>query len=363
MLVQGLAKQHQGSAKYQHECGKSAHCFKKQGGTLGAPVVEYEQYGLVQKQVAHDCGGERKDRYSHHWDKQLQPFRQGVLDRTKDKKDAKHQRGNVGKRGTGIYKRILCHTPTTTTQWLKRLPQATVAHMDEEKPAYPMRINKYLANHNYCTRREADAYIERGKVLINGRKAVLGDKIQETDKVEVLFAKKNYRYFAYHKPKGVVTHSPEEDQVSVVQSLPMVGVFPLGRLDKESHGLMILTDDGRITDDLLNPNYAHQKEYVVRTNEVLPSFFKKRMEAGVDIEGYTTKPCEIDIVADKKFKIRLTEGKRHQIRRMCAAMGVTIADLLRSRIMSIQLGKLAPGEYRAIAGRELKDFLEQLGTH
>lgn len=228
---------------------------------------------------------------------------------------------------------------------------------------YPMRINKYLAHHNYCTRREADAYIERGKVLINGKKAELGQQVQVTDTVEVLFGKKSYRYFAYHKPVGVVSHSPEEGQTSVVHSVPMLGVFPLGRLDKESHGLMILTDDGRITDDLLNPEHAHQKEYAVRTNEVLPGFFKKRIEPGIDIEGYTTKPCEVDIVADKKFKIRLTEGKRHQIRRMCAAFGLTVADLTRTRIMNIQLGTLAPGEYRPIVGRELKDFLEQLGVH
>lgn len=227
---------------------------------------------------------------------------------------------------------------------------------------YPMRINKYLAHRHYCTRREADVYIEKGKVLLNGRKAVLGDKVTESDTVEVVFAKRQYRYFAYHKPKGVVTHSPEEGQRSVAQSLPLVGVFPLGRLDKESHGLMILTDDGRITDDLLNPAHAHTKEYEVRTKEDLPGFFKKQMEAGVDIEGYTTKPAQVDILGERKFRIRLTEGKKHQIRRMCAALGTTVADLERRRVLNIQLGRLGAGEYRPIEGRELSDFLQALGV-
>ena len=229
----------------------------------------------------------------------------------------------------------------------------------EEK--YPMRINKYLAHKNYCTRREADTYIERGKVLINGRKAVLGDKVTESDKVEVTITPRKYRYFAYNKPKGIVTHSGEGKQRTIVETLPLVGVFPLGRLDRDSHGLMILTDDGRITDDVLNPIHAHQKEYEVHTNETLPGFFKKRMEEGVRIEGYTTKPCEVEVLDEKKFRIKLTEGKKHQIRRMCAAMGVTVADLERRRIMNIQLGKLRSGEYRAIEGRELNDFLRGLG--
>jgi 23S rRNA pseudouridine2604 synthase len=229
--------------------------------------------------------------------------------------------------------------------------------MDE---TYPMRINKYLAHKNYCTRREADTYIRKGKVLINGRKAVLGDKVTESDTVEAMFIKREYRYFAYNKPKGVVTHSPEEGQKGITESVPITGVFPLGRLDKESHGLMILTDDGRITDDLLNPAKQHEKEYRVRTAEKLPGFFKKRMEAGVKIEGYTTKPCKVDILDDHTFRIRLTEGKKHQIRRMCAALGLVVHDLERKRILNIRLATLRPGEHRAIEGRELKDFLEAL---
>jgi len=122
-----------------------------------------------------------------------------------------------------------------------------------DKPEYPMRINKYLASKRYCTRREADEIIEKGKVLINGKRAALGDKVSEKDVVEVKFRQKKYRYFAYNKPRGIITHSPQGEEEDIAMKVPLEGVFPVGRLDKDSYGLIILTDDGRITDKLLNP--------------------------------------------------------------------------------------------------------------
>src|SRR3989344_3231566 len=225
---------------------------------------------------------------------------------------------------------------------------------------YPMRINKYLAHKNFATRREADTFIEQGKVLINGRKAVLGDKVSENDVVEVRFRTKEHRYFAYNKPRGIITHSPEEDERDIRQSIPLVGVFPVGRLDKDSHGLIILTDDGRITDKLLNPEYVHEKEYVVTVKETLAANFRERMEKGVNIEGYTTKPCTVKILGEKKFSITLTEGKKHQIRRMCASLGYVTADLERIRIMNIKLAGLKLGEHRALKDAELASFLRAL---
>ena len=138
-------------------------------------------------------------------------------------------------------------------------------------------------------------------------------------------------------------------------------IFPLGRLDKDSHGLMLLTNDGRVTDRLLNPEYAHDKEYIVSVKEKLRSNFKEKTEAGVDIEGYLTKKCKIEILNDFKFKITLTEGKKHQIRRMCVALHNEVQDLKRTRIMNIELGKLPAGSHRAIGGEELKTFLKRLG--
>jgi 23S rRNA pseudouridine2604 synthase len=224
-----------------------------------------------------------------------------------------------------------------------------------------MRINKYLADKKISTRRGADELIKNKKVFINGKLAELGSQVNEKDKVEVRGAEqKKYQYFAYNKPIGIETDSPK------------AGFFPLGRLDKASHGLLILTNDGRITDQLLNPKYIHEKVYLVRTSNKLRSNFKAKMEAGVNIEGYQTKPCKVKILnparnashsdagGDFEFRVTLTEGKKHQIRRMCANLFQEIADLKRERIMNIKLGNLKLGGVREIKGEELKTFLDSL---
>ncbi|MCR4333692.1 MAG: rRNA pseudouridine synthase [Patescibacteria group bacterium] len=232
------------------------------------------------------------------------------------------------------------------------------------KPAdeYPMRINKYLAHEGISTRRGADELIARGKVLINGRVATLGEKVNKGDKVELRGkdASKKYLYYAYNKPVGVITHSPQLGEKDIKGSVPM-DVFPIGRLDKESSGLIILTNDGRVTDRLLNPEYDHDKEYRVRVNETLREAFKKTMEGGVDIEGYLTAPCVVRKTGPKSFNITLTEGKKHQIRRMVAALHNTVIELERTRILNIRLEDLKPGAWRPIEGEELKDFLTKIG--
>jgi 23S rRNA pseudouridine2604 synthase len=217
---------------------------------------------------------------------------------------------------------------------------------------YPMRINKYLALKKISTRRGADLLIKEKKVFINKKLAVLGSRVNETDVIEVKGAKIiEYKYFAYNKPIGTETDSPKKY------------FFPLGRLDKNSHGLLILTNDGRITDQLLNPKYFHEKEYVVRTKEKLRSNFKQKMEAGVNIEGYVTKPCKIKILSENTFKVILTEGKKHQIRRMCSNLFQEVTDLKRERIMNIKLGNLKPNTLREIKGEELAIFLKSLGLN
>jgi len=212
-----------------------------------------------------------------------------------------------------------------------------------------MRINKYLADKKISTRRGADELIKEKKVFVNGKVAELGAQVNETDKVEIKGAKpKEYKYFAYNKPIGLETASPKE------------GLFPMGRLDKNSHGLLILTNDGRITEQLLSPKYFHEKEYVVKTSNKLRSNFKQKMETGVNIEGYQTKQCKVQIVNENTFRVILTEGKKHQIRRMCSALFQEIADLKRERIMNIKLGKLQPNASREIKGEELAIFLKSL---
>jgi 23S rRNA pseudouridine2604 synthase len=236
----------------------------------------------------------------------------------------------------------------------------------ENKITYPMRINRYLALHNYSSRREADKLIEKGVVMINGKKAKLGDKVSEKDVVTVNMkvqgAAKKYVYFAYNKPKGIVTHSPENGQKSIRQvTYSAEDVFPVGRLDKNSHGLIILSNDGRITDKLLNPSKEHEKEYVVSVNKPITNIFLKIMRQGVQLEDFKTKPCIVEKKDETTFNIILTEGKKHQIRRMCANLGWSVSDLKRVRIINIRLGNLGLGQQRKIQGKELEEFLKSLG--
>ncbi len=223
-----------------------------------------------------------------------------------------------------------------------------------KNPKFPMRINQYLAWQKHSTRRGGDELVQKRQVTINGRFAEIGDKVNENDVVEVLKNKKpkGYLYFAYNKPAGEMTDTP----IFLNKE-----IFPLGRLDKDSSGLMLLTNDGRVIDRLLNPEYAHEKEYVVIVTDKLRSNFKQKMEAGVDIEGYLTKKCKVEILNNFTFKITLTEGKKHQIRRMCVALYNQVKDLKRTRIMNIKLGDLPSGSHKAIGGEELSTFLKNLG--
>jgi len=236
----------------------------------------------------------------------------------------------------------------------------------EEKPIFPMRINKYLALKKHSTRRGADEMIKDKKVFINGRLATLGDKVEEKDQIEVRFRGKPtpYIYIAYNKPRGIITHSAQDGEREILQEIQKTGfkekVFPIGRLDKDSSGLIILTNDGRITARLLEPKYFHEKEYIVKTKNKLRTNFKEKMEQGVKIENEMTAPCKVEIINDHTFKITLTEGKKHQIRRMCVALFQEVEELKRIRVMNIRLGNLAIGAYREIKAKELEDFLELL---
>ena len=253
-----------------------------------------------------------------------------------------------------------------------------------EHVSFPIRINRYLAIKGFATRRGADELITKRWVTINGRIALLGDIVQKTDIVEVKKTareKRNFAYIAYHKPVGIITQSPKpanggsgdaalnaafspqrrERSIGDMISKEAAGLFPVGRLDKDSSGLLILTNDGRITDRLLNPKYQHQKEYIVETDKKITPHVLRLLERGVDIEGYHTKPSHTQFVADHKFRITLYEGKKHQIRRMLAALGLQVRSLKRIRIMNIELGKMKEGEMRRLTEDEIKIFLSTLG--
>lgn len=241
-----------------------------------------------------------------------------------------------------------------------------------EPAQFPMRINKYLALKNYSTRRGADEIISAKKVFINGRLAVLGDRVNETDMVEVKYRGKTapkFVYFAFNKPIGMTTGAEPERHgkrdLDIISSLPkelqMLKLFPIGRLDKDSHGLIILTNDGRVTDRLLNPKYEHEKEYEVTTAQPLRANFEEKIASGLKIEGEIAKPAKAKRIGEKKFRIILTEGKTHQVRRMVSAQFNEVSDLKRIRIMNIKLGSIKSGTTRTLIGKELGDFLSGLG--
>lgn len=249
------------------------------------------------------------------------------------------------------------HTPKRSPKRPAKAPQAY-----NDTPDFPMRINKYLAVSKISTRRGADVLIEKKLVFINGALAHLGDQVQKTDTVEVKRTGKEAPlvYYAYNKPKGVLSHGADEGEKDIANTLGLKGVFPVGRLDKDSHGLIIVTNDGRITERLLHPRFEHEKEYLVSTKENLRSSFKTKMEAGVRIENETTKPCKVKLIDERTFRVTLTEGKRHQVRRMCVALFQEVKDLKRIRVMNIELGKVADGQFRPIEGAELEKFLQSL---
>jgi 23S rRNA pseudouridine2604 synthase len=222
-----------------------------------------------------------------------------------------------------------------------------------------MRINKYLADQDICSRREGDRLIQEGKVFVNGTVAELGVDIKEGDKVEVIGYEKQYKYYAYHKPVGIVSHSPQEGEKSI-QDITDFGddVFPVGRLDKDSRGLIILTNDGRITKKLLEPKVQMEKDYIVTLNRPISQADIEKLREGVKIDtGYHTKPCRIKRISNDTIKITLTEGKNRQIRRMARSLRYNVLDLLRIRIGHIELNDIPEGGYRKLSEQKLLEVL------
>lgn len=231
---------------------------------------------------------------------------------------------------------------------------------------YPIRINKYLKEKGCCSRRQADRFVERGLVRVNGTPAELGQKVYEGDIVELVGAaaqhSDQFEYWIFNKPPGVVSVNPQRDEHGVhdIVNLPS-DTAPVGRLDKNSRGLLFLTNDGRIVNRILNPKFEHEKEYIVNVNKPLTEYALRSLTEGVDIEGYITKPAVVKKQAERRFSIILTEGKKHQIRRMAAALGYEVEDLKRIRIMNITLGNLQEGSARRLKQHEKETLFERLG--
>ncbi len=233
---------------------------------------------------------------------------------------------------------------------------------------FPMRLNKYLAVAGYATRRSADTLIQENRVFVNGKVAVLGQKVTESDLVEIKdFSPKEFRYVLYYKPRGVVTHSPASYEVDIATQIRkdhgLTGLFPIGRLDKESEGLIILTDDGRITEPMLNPEVGHEREYEVTVDKRITQTALNAFERGVTIEDYRTRPAKAtkSTEAENIFTITLTEGKKHQVRRMCAALGYQVVSLKRVRMHNLEIKRLKPGAFYMLKANEAKKFRLSLG--
>lgn len=221
-------------------------------------------------------------------------------------------------------------------------------------------LNKYISETGFCSRREADKLIETGRVSINGKIAVKGNRALENDVVKVdgqrLKSKSVPVYLMLNKPKGVTCTTDQKDPTNIVDFVRFKSrIFPIGRLDKLSEGLIFLTNDGDIVNKILRVGNGHEKEYVVTVDQPITSEFVKKMGNGIPILGTVTKKCFVKQEGEKQFRIILTQGLNRQIRRMCAALDYKVTSLTRVRIMKITLSGLAKGKWRFFTPKEIAD--------
>ncbi|RTE00022.1 23S rRNA pseudouridine(2604) synthase RluF [Paenibacillus whitsoniae] len=228
-----------------------------------------------------------------------------------------------------------------------------------------MRINKFISETGVCSRREADKWVEARRVTINGELATLGSVVGPGDDVRIdgkpLGQKKEHVYIALNKPVGITSTTELHVPGNIVD---FVGhkerIFPIGRLDKDSEGLILLTNNGDIVNQILRAENNHDKEYIVTVNRPITQMFLRGMASGVRILGTVTKPCEVIQVNERTFRIILTQGLNRQIRRMCEAFGYRVVRLQRVRIMHIHLGNLKVGKWRDLTAGEMQDLMKTL---
>lgn len=228
-----------------------------------------------------------------------------------------------------------------------------------------MRINKFISETGICSRREADQWIIEKRVTINGVLATLGDTVGIGDDVRIngkpLGKKKEAVYIALNKPVGITCTTEKKVKGNIVDFVNHPErIFPIGRLDKDSEGLILLTNDGDIVNKILRAENNHDKEYIVTVNKPITPAFLQGMASGVHILGTKTKPCQIDRIEDRVFRIILTQGLNRQIRRMCEVFGYRVVKLKRIRIMNIKLEGLKIGQWRDLTTKELKELTAKL---
>ena len=225
-----------------------------------------------------------------------------------------------------------------------------------------MRLNKYISETGACSRREADKWIEAGRVSLNGQPATLGTQVADGDEVRIdgnlIGFKKQQVYIALNKPVGIIctTEADIEDNIIDHVGYPE-RIFPVGRLDRDSEGLILLTNNGDIVNEILRSENNHEKEYVVTVDRPITDLSLRMLAAGVKIMGEVTKPSKVTRVNAQSFRIILTQGLNRQIRRMCSALGYKAQRLQRVRIMNIHLGNLPPGQWRHLTPAELAGLM------
>ncbi len=226
-------------------------------------------------------------------------------------------------------------------------------------------LNKFISSTGVCSRREADRWIEEGRIQINGHFASKGNRVEEGDKVTIdgKLIKSNPQsvYLAFNKPPGITCTTDTADKDNIIDFIRYPKrIFPIGRLDKASTGLILLTNDGDIVNQILRVENNHQKEYVVTVNKPITDGFLSRMSGGIPMLGTKTKKCRVHRMSDNVFKIILTQGLNRQIRRMCEFLDYKVVTLKRVRIMNVNLDGITQGKWRYLTAEEVKELKENL---
>ena len=233
-----------------------------------------------------------------------------------------------------------------------------------EEPA-SVRINKYLSESGMCSRREADRLVEAGRVCIDGQPAVMGSRVLPGQRVTIggkqIEQERRMELIAFNKPRGIVCTTDRREPDNIIDYIDYGSrIFPIGRLDKDSEGLILLTNDGEIVNKILRAGNCHEKEYIVQVNRPVTPEFLKGMAGGVPILDTVTRPCTVEQLDKTGFRIVLTQGLNRQIRRMCEYFGYRVVSLVRVRIMNINMGRLKTGTWRKLTERELAKLNELL---
>ena len=230
-----------------------------------------------------------------------------------------------------------------------------------------VRLNKFISEAGVASRRAADRMVEDGRVTINGRRAVLGDRIMDGDKVAVdgkpISKVEEDIILAFHKPRGITCTSNPDDPDNIIDFIGYPKrIYSIGRLDKDSEGLILMTNNGELANSIMRSRGEHEKEYIVTVNRSITPEFIKGMSNGVPIlDGKITKRCFVEQLTDREFRIILKQGLNRQIRRMCEHFGYDVTRLVRIRVMNIRLGKLKEGRYRDLSKDERNELFLELG--